>query len=551
MTASLSLLGLGRLPDAVRPALDPRQLSVGVVHLGLGAFHRAHQVAFLEDAAERNGETRWAISAFSERSPDAANTLAAQDGLYSLRLASPAGSSLRVLASLRETGFAGDGGIVERLADPDVALVTLTVTEKGYRHDPASGRLRRDDPGVLEDAAALTGALRDSQAGDGSRGSSRATADRPPRTVLGQLVLGLEARRRAGGGGITVASCDNLPANGRLLAGLVDELIELAGSPPGERALRDYLAASVTFPCSMVDRIVPAATADDRQRASETLGVLDAAAVVAEPYRQWVLEDAFAGPRPAALQESGVELVGDVAPYETLKLRVLNASHSALAYLGALAGHSLIAEAVADPPLSSFVRTMVDTEVATSIEPPPGVPLPAYRDLVLERFANPLLAHRCLQVASDGSQKLPQRILATVRLRLAAGAEPRCGMLVVAAWIRAVVEGRDETGSPLALSDPLADELRRRAGSEPTPGQLAERALTLRQVFADDLAGDGRVRRLLAGALADLAGGAVAAVAADYASGAPGPNGPAPAPTPPLSSGPSGSRTVEPRRADS
>ncbi len=528
-TQRLSLRTLRDVPSHLRPVLDPRSLTVGVAHLGLGAFHRAHQLAYLEEAARLGDEPGWAVAGFSERSPKAASVLAEQDGLYSLRLASPAGETLRVLASLRDAAFAGDGGVVARIADPAVHLVTLTVTEKGYRHDPATGRLRRDDPDVLADAAALA---------DGA-GAAAGEALAPgggayvPRTVPGQLAHGLAARRYAGAGPLTVLSCDNLPANGLLLAGLVGELIELAGGDAGAGGLGRFVGEQVGFPCSMVDRIVPAATPEVRAAAAGELGVRDEAAVVAEPFGQWVIEDRFAGPRPVALEAAGVQLVGDVAPYETLKLRVLNGSHSALAYLGALSGRELIAQAVALPELGAFVRSMVDEEVAPSLEVPPGVELAAYRDQVLERFANPVLAHRCLQVASDGSQKLPQRVLQTVRSDLAAGGEPRRAVLVVAGWVWAICHGRDESGRPLEVSDPLAPELRRLAGgvdAEADPRRLAERALSLRQVFGDDLAGDGRMRALLAEALTDLACGPVVAVAAAYASGR---------------------RTGAPRRADS
>ncbi|HTW98790.1 MAG TPA: mannitol dehydrogenase family protein [Acidimicrobiales bacterium] len=533
----LSLAALRHLPPELRPAIDPGALSIGVVHLGVGAFHRAHQVSYLDETAEMTGDARFGVCAFSERRPDAARLLAEQDGLYSLRTASPAGSRLAVQVSLREALFAGDGGAVERIADPDVHLVTITVTEKGYRYEPATGRLRRDDPDVIADAAggrvdhpvaagrSPAGAAGRAPGAPGrtARASGRPASPRssgrslpePPRTVLGQLARGLEARRRAEGGPLTVLSCDNLPANGRLLAGLVHELVELRGFDPG---LAEWIAEHVSFPCSMVDRIVPAATPHDRELAASILGTLDEAAVVAEPFRQWVIEDDFRGPRPR-LELAGVELVPDVAPYETMKLRVLNGPHSALAYLGALSGLELIAESVER--FAGFVRTLVDNEVAPTLSLPPGVELDAYRDRVLERFANPVLAHRCLQVASDGSQKLPQRILGTVRDLLRAhglshGPEPRRCMLVVAAYLRAVCHGRDESGRPIEVSDPLAPELRRMAAGGPSPERLARRALSIGQLFGEDLASDGRVFRLLAAALADLEIGSLADVISDY-----------------------------------
>ncbi|MGH9106690.1 MAG: mannitol dehydrogenase family protein, partial [Acidimicrobiales bacterium] len=335
-----------------------------------------------------------------------------------------------------------------------------------------------------------------------------------PTTVLGQLARGLEGRRRAGAGPLTVASCDNLPSNGRLLRSLVGEMLELPGRfDPG---LAEWTAANVSFPCSMVDRIVPASTHRDADRARAALGLDDEAPVVAEPFFQWVVEDAFTGPRPP-LELGGAQLVPDVGPYETLKLRVLNGSHSALAYLGALAGLELVAESVAEPAFAALARKMVDEEVTPTLAVPAGVAVGSYRDEVLERFANPLLAHRNLQVAADGSQKLPQRVLATVRARLAAGAEPRLATLVVAAYVRAICHARDERGCPFEVSDPLAPELRRQVEGARGPAAVAARVLGVEALFGADLGGDEAFRRLLAEALAELSRAPVRQVAASYA----------------------------------
>ncbi len=491
----LSLATLGRLASEHRGQVDPRALSIGVVHLGVGAFHRAHQAAYIERAIERSGEARWGICAVSERSSAAAAVLAAQDGLYSLRLASPSSTSLRVLSVLREALFAREQHeeLRARLSDPAVSLVTLTVTEKGYRHDPATKRLLRSDEDLIADAAG-----------------------RPPVSVIGQLVRGFEARRRADAGPLTVLSCDNLPANGALLSDLVGEFLELPGT--FDVGLAEWVAANVAFPCTMVDRIVPATSPADLAAAARALGLVDEAAVVAEPFTQWVIEDCFLGPRPR-LEEAGALLVDQVAPYEMLKLRVLNASHSALAYLGALAGFELIAEAVADPVFAAFVSNMVRDEVAPSLDPPPGVAVDAYRDEVLERFANPLLAHRCLQVASDGSQKLPQRVLGTIANRLAAGAAPRRLALVVAAYLRALREQHNEMGQAIAIADPLADVVRLAVSAADSPETIAERALSIEAIFGEDLGGDARLRALLAEALEALERAPVREVVAAYAGG--------------------------------
>lgn len=492
-TERLSLRTLARVREADRPVLEPASLSVGVVHLGLGAFSRAHQFAFIERAAAHRGEVCWAISAFSERSPAAAELLAAQDGLYSLRAVSNASDQLRVVASLRETHFALDepDTLLTQLASPSVQLVTITVTEKGYRR-AASGRgLQRDDPEILADAR------RDD-----------------PQTVIGQVVRGIEARLRSTGAPLTVLSCDNLPGNGELLAGLVQDFVALPGR--FDRRLSRFIAESVTFPSSMVDRIVPAPGAADRAEASRRLGLADEAALVTEPFMQWVVEDRFAGSRPD-LAVAGVEIVDDVTPYEELKLRTLNGIHSALAYLGALAGYTFVSEGLADDGLVAFVTALADDEVRASLSLPSGVDFVDYRTTVLERLANPYLPYRNLQVASDGSQKLPQRILATVRSRLRAGAVPRRGTLVVAAYLRCVCVGRDDDGHPIEVSDPLAEGLRRRVGASEDAATVVRRALEEGAIFGD-LGEDEVFRDLLTAALADLGAGRARDVTARYAS---------------------------------
>jgi fructuronate reductase len=479
--AHLGRATLGRVPPALRGPLEPGALSIGVVHLGLGAFHRAHQLSFLEDAAIATGDLGWGVSSYSERSPAASELLAAQDGLFSLREAAPGRPErIRVIASLREARFApGDPVLIERLADPAVGLVTLTVTEEGYRHDPATRRLRETDAELLADAAG-----------------------RPPVSVVGQLVRGLEARH-ASEAPLTICSCDNLPENGHLLEGLVREFCALPGArvAPG---LAEFINEQVRFPCSMVDRIVPAQTSETRAAAAAALGLEDAAALATEPFSVWVLEDNFAGARPA-LERAGVQIVGDVAPHEELKLRVLNGAHSALAYLGLLAGDEKVETTVARPAAAAFVRALVTEEVVPTLDAPAGVDVAAYCDMALERFANPLLAYRNAQVAGDGSNKLPARLLGTVRRCLSVGIAPRRSILVVAAFLRCVQRGRSEDGRPFTVADPRAVALRPPAGEEATPEQCADNALSHPEVFGADLCGDPLFRRLLLESLSALA----------------------------------------------
>lgn len=467
MSDLLGLATLGRLPAASRPRITPGAAGPGIVHLGLGAFHRAHQAVFTEDAMAAAGGD-WGIIGVAPRSVAVLDKLSAQDRLYSVTTMAAEGRSTRVigaLAGLRHA--AGDpDAVVALLADPAIRIVTLTVTEKGYRLDPATGRLLLDDE--------LRGDLE---------------TDRPPRTVPGLLIRGLLARRRADAGPIALVSCDNLPANGHRLRGLVDYLASAT-------SLTDWVRANVTFPGTMVDRIVPASTAETLAVARAELGVRDEAALFGEPYAAWVIEDAFPAGRPA-WERAGAVLTGDARPWERLKLRSLNGVHSAIAYLGALAGRDTITDALTLPGLAATVRRFIAEDIAPSFTPPAGTDTIAYGEEVLHRFANPAFEYRTSQVAGDGSQKLPQRVLHTIIDRRAAGATPRWGIMVVAAWMR-FARGTADDGRPLPLDDPLATTIRARLAAAPdTPAGVAGALLGLDTVFAPELSGDDTVRGLL------------------------------------------------------
>ncbi|MGX6607299.1 mannitol dehydrogenase family protein [Micromonosporaceae bacterium Da 78-11] len=477
-TVPLGRSVLARLPEHSRPLVAPGSVAPGVVHLGLGAFHRAHQAVYTEEAIAAAGGD-WGIVGVAPRSPDLVATLRAQDHLFSVTTLAPTVSSTRVVGALTGVRHAAadPDAVVTLLADPAVRVVTLTVTEKGYRLDPADGRLMIDD----ELRADLS-------------------SDRPPRTVPGLLVRGLIARHRAGHGPVALVSCDNLPANGRRLRGLVEQALR---HTPGADATLDWVAGNVGFPGTMVDRIVPATTARTLAVAAAALGVDDLAAVAGEPYRQWVVEDDFPAGRPA-WEQAGAVLTDDARPWEQLKLRTLNGVHSALAYLGALAGCETIAQALQIPGMAEAMRRFVAEDVVGSFVPPEGVQIVAYGESVLERFANPAVEHRTVQVAMDGSQKLPQRVLHTIAERRAVGATPRWGALVVAAWMR-FVQGAADDGRALPLDDPLAAQIRDRLAAAPATADGVVTALFgLRSVFPPELAGDETVHRLVVGWLTEL-----------------------------------------------
>jgi mannitol-1-phosphate/altronate dehydrogenase len=437
------------------PEVDPRALSVGIVHLGLGAFHRAHQAVITERAAHLSGETRWGLAGVSQRSTTVRDQMAPQDGLYAVLEKGVGAQSIEVIGTIREVLTAPEDpeAVVARIADPAVSVVTLTVTEKGYR--AAGSGLDLTDPEIQAD---LTG--------------------RPPRTVVGQLAAGL-ARR---GEPLTIVSCDNLVANGPFLRKLVAEYFDALGKVP------EAFEAS-RFPASMVDRIVPATTDADRDEVARLLGVRDEAAVVTEPFLQWVIENEFAGDRPA-WELAGAVFTGDVAPWEQAKLRMLNATHSMLAYLGALRGYETIAEAVRDEELAGLARALMTEDVVPTLSPPDGLDLAEYGASVLERFANPALKHRTAQVAMDGSVKLPVRMLGTVRDRLAAGAEPRVISLAVAAWMVYVSE------TP-TVDDPQADRLESALAGKTEPAAVVDALLGVDSIFTPDLRDSAVFRELL------------------------------------------------------
>ncbi len=463
------------LPRLTRPA-GPRP-GVGIVHLGLGAFFRAHGALYVEEAMAASGGD-WGIVGVSLVRPDQRDRLAPQDFAYTAVELGPRGETRRIVSVIEDVLVAREdpGAVLALMADPKVRIVTLTVTEKGYCHEPATGALNAAHPDIVHDLAHPDA----------------------PRSAPGYLVRALQRRRAAGLRPFTVLCCDNLPENGRVVRGVVLDLARRI-----DPALADWIAAEGRFPATMVDRIVPATSEADIDRLARATGVLDAAPVMHEPFRQWVVEDDFVdGARPD-LAAAGVELVADVTPFEHMKLRCLNGTHSALAYLGYLAGHETIAETVADPVFARFVRRLWTAEILPGLTAPPGVDLAAHAEALFARYANPAIRHRTWQIAMDGSQKLPQRLLGTIAENLAAG-RPIDGLaLAVAAWMR-YVGGTDERGAPIDVRDPLADRLRALSDAAPTPDARVAALLGVREVFPADLAADPSFRRRLEAAHAAL-----------------------------------------------
>ena len=467
---------LSGLPsDVARPAYDRRRVTTGVVHLGIGAFHRAHQAVVFDDALA-SGDLRWGVLGASLRSPGVRDQLNPQDGLYTLVVRDGAEEHLRVIGAGRGVlvGPEDPAALVAAMAEAEVHIVTLTVTEKGYRLDPATGDLLLDDPDVAADLADISA----------------------PRTAPGFIVAALQARKAAGLKPFTVISCDNLPHNGqRIRAGV------LAMARRIDPALADWIEAEGAFPQTMIDRIVPATTPDDVARLTARLGVEDQGMVKAEPFTQWVIEDWFAGERPdfAAL---GVQLTDAVEPWEDAKLRLLNGSHSAIAYLGALSGYEHVHEAVAVPAFRAFIEALWE-EAETTLSPPPGLDVAAYRDELMARFSNSALMHRTRQIAMDGSQKLPQRLLAGAAERLAAGQGVEALALGVAAWMR-WQEGVTESGEAVVVDDPLAARTAELIAASENDEAEVRALLTLSAVFPAGLANDRRFVEAVTGAFLSL-----------------------------------------------
>ena len=414
----------------------PARQSVGIVHLGLGNFHRAHQAVHV-DAALAAGESNWAISAWNLRSRELPEALAAQDGLYTLLVRSTQGTEARVLAPIREAGCVAQAPaqFLGRLASSDTRIVSLSITEKGYCLGP-DGLLDLNEPAL---AADLAGAW-------------------PPHTALGWLAAGLAQRHeRHSEARITLLSCDNLSGNGQALERALDAFLRARS----DDALADRLADIASFPNSMVDRIVPATTDADRAVAEQLTGLIDACPVATEPFSQWVIEDRFAAGRPR-FEHSGVTFSDDVAGWEQMKLRLLNAAHSVIAYLGVLAGWRTVAEAVSQPTVNALLNRLWTSEAIPALPHRLHSSAPGYCAQLLSRFSNTALAHQTAQIAMDGSKKIPLRWLPTVLTLQQRGQAWPVLALALAAWIRALetVSQKDMgTVARPAIIDPLATVL--------------------------------------------------------------------------------------------
>jgi mannitol 2-dehydrogenase len=450
----LTAAGLADLPDTVEiPRYDRDALRCGVVHIGVGGFHRAHQGMYFDDLARSGRSTDWGVIGVGLHSPQMGEVMRDQDCLYTVVERGARATTARVVGVMKRYLYAPEErpAVLDALADPEIRLVTLTITGNGYNLTP-DGEFSDDDPLVaseLEDPGS-------------------------PDTVFGYLVEGLDRRRRAGVAPFTVLSCDNIPGNGTAARTMV---VSFAGLRDPE--LASWIAENVAFPSSMVDRITPETTPEDRDDVMRALGVDDRWPVITEPFSQWVVEDRFGNDRPP-LEDVGVQFTDDVAPYELTKKRLLNAGHCALGYLGYLAGYRTTAEVMADRVYATYMSALID-EILPLLPRVPGIDLEAYKATLLDRLANPEMADQLARLCRRGSTKVPSYLLPSVTETLAAGRPAPMLTLAVAGWFR-YLQGHDYSGEPIPVEGPREDQLvplAQQDGQDPRP------LLTVRELFGD------------------------------------------------------------------
>lgn len=458
----LNLKNLAALPDNVqRPAYQANSTTQGIVHIGVGGFHRAHQ-AFYTDRLINSGQgLDWAICGAGLRPEDrkARDDLAGQDYLYTLvELADTADTEVRVVAAITGMLLAEDDpqALIAKLADPAIRIVSLTITEGAYCIDDSSGEFMAHLPAIQHDIA----------------------YPEAPRTVFGFLCAALAQRRADGTPPFTVMSCDNLPHNGAVARKALLAFAALGNDP----ALHDWIAEHVSFPNAMVDRITPMTSSAHRLQLHDQHGIDDAWPVVCEPFVQWVLEDKFSNGRPA-WETVGVQFTDDVTPYESMKIKLLNGSHLALTYLGTLAGYEFVHETMNDPLIVEYIQQYMDLDVTGQLAPVPGIDLTDYKATLIERFSNQKIADQLQRVCSDGSSKFPKFTVPTIDRLITDGKPLDRAALVVAAW--ALYLQQPANVRPYTIVDPRADFCRDLVADE---SQLTKRLLSVDEIFGKTIA---------------------------------------------------------------
>lgn len=453
----------------LRPAYDCQRLVPRIAHLGFGAFHRAHQALYTDEVA-RKSTSNWGECVIELRGDGSLIRYLKQQKyrFHVLELGSaPTVRTIHSICKALHAGTDGKEAVLEQLANPILAVVTMTISEKGYGLDPVTGKLDVDDPAIAADLA----------------------HSEDPQSAIGYLVAALNRRYQRFLPGFTVLSCDNMPQNGTRTRQAVLEYAQRAFPE-----LVSWIEKEVTFPSSMVDRIVPAMTAESFARLAHEVGYSDPCGVVTEPFRQWVIEDQFIESRPQ-WELAGAQLVDDVAPYETMKLRMLNGSHSFLAYLGQLAGFKTVGDAISHEEIRTAVKNLMLTEQLPTIPLNPEM-LTHYAEELVARFRNPQLHHQLSQIASDGSQKIPLRWLASVREHLSAGRAWPYLALGVGGWLHCLCRIHDEN-QPFAISDPMADTFERVWTQSGNVLDFVNNILKNEKIFGNDLSQDLSFKQII------------------------------------------------------
>ena len=460
MATPLSQTNLRSLsPTVVVPRYDRRQLGQGIVHIGVGGFHRAHLAVYSEDLFNQGRDLGWGICGVGLLPRDAGmrDSLLSQDYLYTLVQRSGDGDSARVVGSIVNYLFAPDNreAVIEKMASPETKIVSLTITEGGYYVQEGTGAFDAHHPDIQHNLA----------------------FPHEPTCSFGFLLESLERRRQRGLAPSTLLSCDNIQGNGDVLKSMLTAFAELR-----DPLLANWMARNCAFPNSMVDRITPATTDNHRQLVREEFGIVDACPVVTEPFKQWVIEDTFVQGRPA-WDEVGAQMTDNVRPYEKMKLRLLNASHQALCYIGQLQGLQFVHETMEDAGIRELVERLMDEEVTPILSPVPGVDLADYKATLLKRFANPAIGDQLSRIAIYGSSGLPKFLLPTIVEQQRRGGPTTLLCFVVASWLR-YLSGRDDAGREFTMKDPMTPRLRELAqasGKDPLP------LLAVREVFSEEL----------------------------------------------------------------
>lgn len=460
MSIQLNQANLDHLPSEVKiPTYDRQKLGQGIVHIGVGGFHRAHQTVYTEDLFDRNEDLEWGFCGIGLLPHDRQmrDILEAQDYLYTLVERSTAGDDARIVGSIVNYIFAPENieAAIEKMASPETKIVSLTITEGGYYIHSGTGDFDPSHPDIQYDLA----------------------HPKTPKSSFGYLLAALDLRRKCGLPPFTVMSCDNIQSNGSVARKML-----LAFAHLGNPELAEWIAEHVSFPNSMVDRITPATTDEHRELVRKKFGIDDKWPVTTEPFKQWVIEDHFTLGRPA-WEKTGAQMTTDVLPYEKMKLRLLNASHQALCYIGMLLGYEFVHQTMEDEDIRALVTLLMDIDVTPILSPVPGVDLTEYKHTLIERFANPAIRDQLSRIGIYGSTGIPKFMLPTIEEQLKMGGSFKYCAFTVACWFR-YLDGKDELGNVIIMKDPNAAELHDIALAS---NQKVDRFLELRDIFSEEL----------------------------------------------------------------